>query len=322
MKYSFCIVFLCLLQFNSFAETLFLSYQIEKDQIIAIGILNEQTLKISTPSKSVLDYTQTAYKIVEDKQHKRKSTFEVAINELSETLLFPFEDLLKECDKVQITLDGKLLKIPFEYFKINEFELAIYKPLVFRLFGNEFPEFSKPIILNSGTIIRTRNCDPQNACKTIKKSNPNFTSHSSKAINPNQLGNKNEDLLLISAHGHAYEKNRGFLGWNHILFEKEQLKKMNPKLTYFDSCQQGINLNYLEALQEAKGLNYYISPIISNDSGDSSTKTIESFFDFLKEKKNPIIALFETKNRLNQHYKRKKKITRYDKAFSFRIYEL
>jgi len=321
MRYIFCLILLCLLKFDAFAETLFLSYKVKNEKIVAIGILNELTIKTTTSSKSILAYTQDAYEIVESKKHRRKSSFEKSISELSKTLILPFEDLLKKCTKVQITLDGKLLKIPFEYFKINELELATYKPLVFRLPGNEFPEINEPIILNSGTIVRTRNCDPQNACKTIKQSNPNFTFHSSKAINPDQLKNKNEDLLLISAHGYA-AKNRGVLGWNHIHLKKEELKIINPKLTYFDSCQQGINLNYLEALQEAEGLNYYISPIISNDSGDSSTRTIEWFFDFQSKNKNPIQALFVTKKKLNQHYKRKKKLTRYNKAFSFRIYEL
>lgn len=322
MKFVSILAIVCLSKFNILANTLFLSYSVDGDKIYYSANLDKQLIETETELESILALSHKAYDIVENKTHRKRKIFKNAIGTLSKELLHPFKTLVGESSQIIITIDKELIKIPFEYFRIGDHELNIYKPLLFRLEATHSDGLDKVLKINSGTIIRVKDCDPQNACKTIKKSNPLLKFYSSKHIDPSQLSKEKQDLLLISAHGYAYEKNRGFMGWNKAPVKAEQLNKLNPKFTYFDSCQQGINLNYLEALIEAEGLNYYLAPVISNDSGDSSTKTIEWFFEYINAEVIPIDALIETKRRLFTHYKRKRFLTRYNKSLSFRMYIL
>ncbi len=319
---SILIIFFYLLLAPLNANTLFLSYLQKDDQIECIGVCKDQVERLVYPIDKLLEHTHTLYDAVENKTHKKMPDFLKSQAYLSEHLIHPFEGMLENCSSIQITLDSTLLKIPFEYLRLNKKELSTYRAMVFRLPDTNFAVQHESINLESGTIVRDKSCDPQNACKTIKETNAKFKFFSSKEIKPNDLALQNQDFLLISAHGYAYENNRGVLGWDYIHMQRETLIKLNPKLAYFDSCQQGINLNYLEAFKAAEGLNYYIAPIISNDAGDSSTKTIEWFFEFLQNGLTPSKALFETKKKLKHHYKRKKLLTIYNKALSFRLYEL
>lgn len=322
MKFIAILILCSLLQCENLANTLSLSYSIENDKILCTGKLNEEVIQTEVDVEATLKLVEETYGIVENKHHKKKIDFAKGINELSKSLLNPFGNMVEECNQIVVTIDSNLVKIPFEYLNINETELAISKPLIFRLKETNITKIDSILVINSGLIVRNKSCDPQNACKMIKQSNPELKFYSSKSIEPDQLSNVDEDLLLVSAHGNAFEKNRGFTGWNKTPIEPKLLEKLNPKITYFDSCQQGINLNYIESLLKSKGLNYYIAPIISNDSGDSSTKTIKWFFEKINTGHPPIIALFETKKRLNSHYKRKKLLTRYNKSLSFRLYIL
>jgi hypothetical protein len=100
--------------------------------------------------------------------------------------------------------------------------------------------------------------------------------------------------------------------------------KLEAWIVYFDSCQQGSNMEYLQAFQNESDVQFYLAPIISNDAGDSSTKTMIWFFTAVLEHGNSIKALFETRKRLFEFYTMKKKlnlIESLNKAFAFRIYE-
>ena len=81
---------------------------------------------------------------------------------------------------------------------------------------------------------------------------------------------------------------------------------------------------FLQAFQDKSDVQFYLGPIISNDAGDSSTKTMIWFFTAVLEHGNPIKALFETRKRLFEFYATKERLNivkSLNKAFAFRIYE-
>ncbi len=81
---------------------------------------------------------------------------------------------------------------------------------------------------------------------------------------------------------------------------------------------------YLEAFQADSEIQFYLGPIISNDAGDSSTRTMIWFFEGVLVHGNPIQALFDTRTRLFMFYAEEQKlnlITSLNKAFAFRLYE-
>ncbi len=302
------------------ANTLFLKYSIKEDKIVSQGSLNDTSIHNEVNLESVLRLTAITYDIIQKKKHRKKRIFTNNIAQLSQLFLQPYSQLINKCDEINIQIDSALVQVPFEYMIIGDRELGIYKPVIFSLQAQRENELYTAFTIDSGTIVRTKDCDPENACQTIKDKYPKLHFYTSDKLLPNQLSDREADLLLVSAHGYANAENHGHLGWNKTLMEADYLRQSNPKLTYFDSCQQGINLTYITALLETEGINYYIAPVISNDAGDSSTKTIEWFFENINTESTLSASFLKTKQRLMQFYKKKRLLTQYNKSLSFRIY--
>ncbi|MCE7983712.1 MAG: hypothetical protein DYG89_21265 [Caldilinea sp. CFX5] len=132
------------------------------------------------------------------------------------------------------------------------------------------------------------------------------------------------DAVIISAHGELEEGNYGALYLNEEELSAKLVGKLEAWVVYFDSCQQGVNMAYLDAFQEESDIQFYLAPIISNDAGDSSTRTMVWFFTAVLHHKQPIRALFDTRKRLFEFYDKQQKldiVTTLNKAFPFRLYE-
>ena len=132
------------------------------------------------------------------------------------------------------------------------------------------------------------------------------------------------DALIGSAQGELDDDNGGGVYLNDKLIGSQLIGKLEAWIVYFDACQQGANWDYLQAFQEESDIQFFLAPIISNDAGDSSTKTMIWFFAAVLEHGKPIRALFETRKRLFEFYTVKERlslITSLNKAFAFRIYE-
>jgi hypothetical protein len=102
------------------------------------------------------------------------------------------------------------------------------------------------------------------------------------------------------------------------------IEKIEAQIVYFDSCQQGSNMAFLKSFQDDSDVQFYLAPIISNDAGDSSTKTMVWFFKDLLHHGNPIQALFETRKYLFDFYTIQEGLTAiesFNKSFAFRLYE-
>src|SRR5262249_42346994 len=145
--------------------------------------------------------------------------------------------------------------------------------------------------------------DPQRAVFDVAKLFPRSDVLDVARIDlPQLLFHVPVDFALVSAHGRA-----GYPGDDYIQLADLQvlppgvLARMRPRLVYFDSCNLGISQRYLEALR-LSGVQYAVAPMLSNEAGTSSTRTVKAFFGALAAGVDPITALHRTRKELYAFY--------------------
>jgi hypothetical protein len=151
--------------------------------------------------------------------------------------------------------------------------------------------------LQKGFIVCDLTADPENACGDIhKKINSEF--HYVTDLNIDIIRDaQNMDFILMSLHGNINIKScDGYISVNHEKLIPSMFSQKNLKLIYFDSCHLGKGKSFVDKFNELNA-EYYIGPIISNEAGNSSTKTILAFFKYL-ENNDPLESLMKTKKEL------------------------
>lgn len=302
-------------------------WQLVQQQLVVSGKIDDGEEKVITSEIGIAKKRfSRLYNIIDAIEYSKRKSYLKTVDTLSEELVFPFVQQIAQCQSVIIAIDSSLLNFPVEFLKVNNSTVAIIKPLLFTISGYTVAEDTGSIKLHKGFIVRDSTSDPENACLTTLHKYPASYFKSAFKITEKDLSIKpGIDFILISAHGDASGSNfRGGIALNKIDNVAPAFFAMNdPKLTYIDACDQGINWNYIEALAATPAINFYTGPIISNDSGESSTKTINWFFDHLKQTGDPVIAMWKTRMKLYNHYN--KKIDAMDvinKSFIFRLYKL
>lgn len=322
---SLCFLF----QFKSTAaQNIFhWKWELAENNIKITGkIDNGQEKVIVTDAAAAKKRFSILYSIIDEIEYPKLNVYLKTADTLSKELVMPFAKNIGQCSLIIIEIDSSLLRLPIEFLSFNNQSMALVRPLLFTINGFALKEGSDSIILHKGYIVRDPTSDPENACRTTLQKYPASQLKSAYKITEKDLVQKpGIDFILISAHGDADSLSlRGGIALNKIenvapVFFKEN----NPKITYLDGCQQGINWAYIGALAQTPEPNFYLGPVISNDSGESSTKTINWFFDYLKQVYDPCIALWKARIKLYNHYN--KKIRRMDvinKSFIFRIYKV
>src|SRR5690606_1344157 len=116
--------------------------------------------------------------------------------------------------------------------------------------------------------------------------------------------------------GEVDKNGSGGVTINNEELEADFVKNLNVDLTYFDSCQMGVAWDFIHQFADQQTSTFFVAPIISNDAGDSSTKTVTWFFEGLNSGKAPARALAETRRKLYEFYKGRKldEITTLNKA--------
>jgi len=302
-------------------------WQLTNGQIKITGSINHQTEK-TVYAEATITKKRFAllYWIIDYIEYPKYKVFQKTVDTLSSLLVGPFSSDISKCRSIIVDLDTSLLNFPIEFLKLKTESIALIRPMVFTIAGNQNDPARESVVLHKGCIIRDPTSDPENACINIFHSYPGSEFKSAYKITEKDLGLKTGiDFILISAHGDADSITfRGGIALNKIDNVKPGFfKENNSKVVYVDACQQGINWTYISALAETKEPNFYLGPIISNDSGESSTKTINWFFSFLKQTQSPVTSIWETRKKLYRYYN--KKINAMDvinKSFIFRIYKI
>lgn len=239
---------------------------------------------------------------------------------LSKKLINPISDLLLKSDILNIKISNTSIRIPFEFLKMSGNYLYLLKPIIFSYdkIGADSQDILK---LKLGFIVRDSTADPENACGEIYSKMYNSKFYQADQINIDTLKKKgNYDFLLMSVHGgYDLESTQSIISVNDELVLPKWLPANNLKLAYFDSCELGKGINFLDHFSKS-GTKYFIGPIISNESGNSSTKTIVTYFKHL-ESNAPIDALLKTKRDLKALCKDNSLVELWFAA-SFRLYKL
>jgi len=309
-------------------KTLQLEFWTEHDDfcIYAEAAGYEKELTLEGQAKVIVSHFNRVYDILEEKKENRAEDLQADLRWLSERLLTPFLEPLKRCDQVRFIVFEDLIRCAFDLLLFEGRYLFLQRAVCYQVeesTGKDVPA----VAVENALLIADLTADPEEACREVSRLIPKSTYLEVQEAGPGAIKAVADEIkvLVISAHGDLDDDNEGAL---YIKDEEAVTPKLIGKLkadvVYFDSCQQGINMAYLQALQDAGNGQFYLAPIISNDAGDSSTKTMVWFFTALLAQRNPINALFETRKRLFDFYINKKKldlVTGLNKAFPFRLYE-
>lgn len=283
----------------------------------------EKELTLTGQAKTIVAHFDTVYDILEDKPEGKVKVLQETLETLSEILLPPFAKELGKCSSVRFVVYEDLIRCAFDLLLFEGNYLFLQKSVCYQVAEGEGEDAPK-IPLGSALLIADLTADPEEACKAVSKLIPD--SHYEKMEDASfqmiKEAASEVDALIVSAHGDLEDGGGVYL--NDEAISTKLIGKLEAWIVYFDSCQQGANMNYLQRFQDESDIQYFLGPIISNDAGDSSTKTLIWFFKAVLAHGNPIQALFETRKRLFDYYVNQEKLNRIvclNKAFAFRIFE-
>lgn len=241
------------------------------------------------------------------------------LTEVGRHLYAPVHPWLGRASEIEIVLDEACVDYPLDALYYQGRPLFLHKPVMYSLHSHSdtVPAVSEQW---RGLLISHRTSDPERAVLSVKTLFPCSIYYDDLDVRPDDLNDiTTTDFVLISGHGGP----KSGIDLEHIPIRPDTLVHMAPKLVYLDSCRLGLHRGFLEALHRS-GTRYYLAPILNNESGESSTGTIERFFGALHEGESPQSALFLARKALYERY-----TTLGDdfdlvmiRAFPFRVYRL
>lgn len=280
--------------------------------------LDGQSTKFSLPSK-VEEDLRDLYKSLQGKVYDQGSV--ALAGEVGHLLLSPIESLIMKADKIHFVVDSDLIALPLDVLPFGGSYLFLQKPIEFSLSGRT----GSALTLSgewSVLAIRDRTADPQDGVSYPLGLVGARRFHGLEEESVVRLGDYSRaDVLLVSAHGNVGHSPNDFLMVGKQRVMADNLARVSPKLVYLDSCRLGISLEFIQAFARA-GTLYYLAPIISNEAGNSSTRTIHIFFDELNRGETPSEALYWTRRTLFEEFEDDSLGRRLWRSFPFRAYSL
>jgi hypothetical protein len=309
-------------------STLYLEYWTEGDDFCIAAWDEEEfeeELTLEGQSSVLLNHIATLYNILEEKQTERLQEFDKSLGYLSERLLQPFAKQIDTHSFIRFIVFEDLIHAPLDLLLHRGQYLFLQRTVCYQI-DEGLVDDEPEVEIGSALLLADLSADPERACAQVAEriDGSVYAEQEDARVELLEEYSADVDLIVISAHGTLTDENEGFITLNDENISTEQLESFSTWLVYFDSCQQGINIDYLATFQYESDVEYYLAPIISNDAGDSSTKTMLWFTDKLMASQNPFQALFETRQSLFNYYTNEEQldpITVLNKAFAFRLYE-
>lgn len=308
-------------------STFVLEFWIEDDDfcIYAEAGSYEKELTLKGKAEAISAHFDTIYDILEEKKKSKEPELQQAVQTLSSLLITPFVDQLQKCDSVRFIVYEELIHCTFDLLLFNDDALFLQRGICYQIEEGK-GEHSPKLSLGTALLIADLTADPEEACKAVSKLIPDSEYYTMEKANVELIKKSADqvDALVISAHGELDDDYNGGISLNDETITASVVGKLEAWLVYFDACGQAINLQFLNAFQNKSEIQFYLAPIISNDAGDSSTKTMVWFFTAMIAHGNPIKALYDTRKRLFAFYRMEKKLSvveSLNKAFPFRLYE-
>jgi hypothetical protein len=244
------------------------------------------------------------------------------VKNLGRQILGPFRALIETADEVVFVVSDGLLETPLDLLYHNGQPLFLQKPVSYRVTQptKQGSGFSLP---GSALVVSDASADPERAAAQVASNFADSIFLDVAKVDPPYLRRQPAyDLLLMSVHGRIDNTTA-----DHVVLgsgsagSADDFLMIKPKLAYFDSCRLGVSSRFLKTFMSIGSL-YFIAPILSNEAGNSSTKTMQFFFEHLGQGARPEIALFLARKKLWEAYHQDAFADRVWHAFPFRVYRL
>jgi hypothetical protein len=251
-----------------------------------------------------------------------KADINPVLEELGALIFTPIADLVNSSTEIQFVIPGRFLTFPLDLLHFKGLPLFLQKPVTYsfeKIGPGEFPLSPRQTAL----IIEDRSINPERCCQILKDALPSSGYYNMEEMSPSKLSAfRAADILLISAHGCVQFANIDFMRMGNERLQPERLSHLSPGLVYLDSCKLGVSAQFIQSFRD-RGTRFYVAPILSNEAGNSSTKTIAFFFERLKAGDTPSKALFYARKKLYEFYGEKEGFNKLlFRAFPFRVYSL
>lgn len=306
-------------------KTLFVKFNVFNDKLI-VHVQLENKRYVYLLSKKADFMINQLEKLYLDLESTNSSKFTIIdrIQWLGQQILLPLDSLIEQCQAINFIIPQNCLRCPFDILQHGKLPLFLQKPVIYSFSKvNSSLKFSEDW---SALVISDQTADPENGAAFVQDILANSVYYDIQDLTLEKLSLiPPKDLVLISAHGSIYSNlshQQDHIDLNQDSILPTHLSRLSPKLIYLDSCQLGVSYEFIQSLKNAK-TQYYIAPILSNEAGNSSTRTIQLFFKFLKAGFSPTLALFHTRTQLYQHFQKMDGYTLLMwRAFPFRVYHL
>jgi len=253
-----------------------------------------------------------------EKVKATRSVIEKLLGRHEKPFYDPVSAYIDKADEIQFIIDADSIQYAFDLITFNNRPLFLHKPISFSA-SKQAPKQNTFSETWSGLAVSDPSADPDRGVKFLKQILPKTEYYNMKDLDYKQFKRINQkDITLLSLHG-GLEKSGANMDLNdHYLFAKD-IAGLRSRIVYLDSCQMGADFNFLTTLRE-NGNEYLIAPLLSNEAGDSSTKTIHYFFTHLSQGDSPAVAMHKAKIKMHDLYRKKKYERLLEKIFPFRVY--
>ncbi len=243
------------------------------------------------------------------------------LTEYGHTFFDPIQTLIQQCTEIEFVLGhDTLIPYPFDLLIFQDKPLFLRKPIAYS-FKKVTPRRFNLKDISSALLISDKTADPQRAVIKVQKYIPNNRYKDIAEIKPADFRTVGPvDLLLMSAHGHIFADEDDYIEFGDDRLKASHLANLKPRLVYLDSCFMGSSLDFIKLFQSNKAA-FYIAPLVPNEAGNSSTKTMSLFFEALDIYGCPAYALYLTRCQLYKHFSKKGvNFMLFFRSFPFRIY--
>jgi len=275
---------------------------------------------VRTDAVSLIEQSARICELIARKAGRNRELRDV-VRDLSRRLLDPLEAAVDSCSEVIISLPLGALRIPIDVLTYRRAPLFLRRPVSYRIGRTS----NRPFVCQSpctALILSDASADPDRACLTVAKTLSQVTYQDDREATRDSLRLQTpRDVLVVSLHGRIGGPERDHLEIHKGRVHAEDLTSLRPRLAYLDSCNLGVSRVFIRSLRAA-GTVYYVAPIVSNEAGDSSTRTMTMFFENLVTGIAPEVALFKTRRELWRVYRERDFGRRLWRAFPFRLYRL
>jgi len=224
------------------------------------------------------------------------------LEQYGEKLFGPIETFIRQCTEIEFVLaDDSLISYPFDLLLFQGEPLFIQKPVAYS-FEKVGPGQIDLKEISHALLISDKTADPERAVAKVRKFIKRNTYKDITEVKPQDFETAGPvDLLLISAHGHIFDDEDDYIEFGDERLTAKALANLKPRLVYFDSCSMGAS-DDLIGLFRAGGVAFYVAPLVPNEAGNSSTKTMCMFFESLDLYGRPAYALYQTRRQLYEHF--------------------